>query len=85
MAHLEQHPAAGHAVPAPQAEVMNEFVLRMASHGHSVSGTLMKFDRQYALEQLSHAHTMADEGLRALAMRLFRQFEGRRSPLPHLA
>jgi hypothetical protein len=59
---------------------LHEFTVRMAGHGFSVSGTLMKFDRAYALEQLQLGHTLADAKLREMSMLLFRWFE-RRQPV----
>jgi len=60
---------------------LQAFTLRMASHGHSVSGNMMMDDRRYALQQLSHAHALADGELRGLAMELFRHFERQQSGL----
>lgn len=57
------------------ATALHAFTLRMAGHGFPVSNTLMNRDRSYALEQLQCAHTLADDGLRELAMQLFRHFE----------
>lgn len=55
--------------------LLQEFTLRMASHGHSVSGSMMIGDHDYATQQLAHAHCMADGHLRDLAMALFHHFE----------
>ena len=63
-------------------DALQDFVLRMAGHGHSISTSHMTFDRQYALDQLSHAHTMADDGLRELAVTLFRHIERPRPVSP---
>jgi hypothetical protein len=62
------------------SETLEAFLLLMSGHGHSVSGTLMRFDRQYAMDQLSHAHTLADVELRELSMALFRHAELRDPP-----
>jgi hypothetical protein len=61
--------------------IIQDFAVRMAGHGFSVSGTMMHHDRGYALEQLQHAHTLADDHLRELAMELFRHFERQQSGL----
>ena len=69
------------AVPAeswPDA-LLENFCLRMSSHGMCVSRALMICDRRYALEQISHGHNMADETLRAMAVELFRHFVSQRS------
>jgi hypothetical protein len=68
------------ALPWNEA-LLHVFCLRMASHGMSVSRTLMMCDRRYALQQLDHAHNMADDVLRSMAVSLFRQCEGRISDL----
>lgn len=54
---------------------LQAFTMRMASHGFSVSSTLMTCDRRYALDQLQQAHTLADDPLREMAVELFRHFE----------
>jgi len=61
------------------SRVIQDFTIRMAGHGFSVSGTMMNQDRGYALEQLRQAHTLADSGLRELAVELFRHFERQQS------
>ena len=58
------------------ASTLHAFTVRMASHGFSVSGTLMNHDCGYALDQLRQAHTLADESLRALAVELFGSMRG---------
>ena len=58
---------------------LEAFTMKMAGHGFSVSGLRMNRDRRYALDQLQQAHTLADAGLRALAVELFRHFERRQS------
>lgn len=69
------------AVPAPYwpADLLEAFTLRMAGHGHPVSTSMMRHDRRYGLAQLAHAHSLADEGLREIAMLLFRRFEEHQS------
>lgn len=57
--------------------LLQEFTLRMAAHGHSVSSSMMIGDRDYATQQLAHAHCLADSHLRDLAMALFHHFENR--------
>jgi len=69
------------AMPWPP-ELLDAFALRMSSHGLCVSRSLMTCDRRYALQQLSDAHNMADEGLRLMAVQLFRHFEARQSGIP---
>lgn len=59
------------ALPWPP-ELLRAFSHRMASHGMSVSQTMMLGDRKYALQQLAHAHSMADDTLRSMAVELFR-------------
>jgi hypothetical protein len=68
------HSVQGNTWPAP---VLQAFTVGMASHGFSVSATMMGHDKSYALEQLRHAHTLADARLRELAVELFRYFERR--------
>jgi hypothetical protein len=68
------HSAYADPCPAP---VLQAFTVGMASHGFSVSATMMGNDKLYALEQLRHAHTLADARLRELAVELFRYFERR--------
>ena len=60
-------------------DLLEAFTLQMASHGHSVSSSMMMGDRRYALEQLVHAHSLADDYLHDLAMSLFRHFEVQQS------
>ncbi len=55
--------------------LLEAFSLRMAAHGFCVSSSMMMGDKRYALEQLDTAHCLADDGLRDLAMALFRHFE----------
>jgi hypothetical protein len=57
------------------SSALHAFTVKMAAHGFSVSGTLMRYDRAYALEQLRQAHTLADTALREMAIDLFREFE----------
>ena len=72
---MEAPPADGIWPP----DALQTFSLRMAGHGLSVSSSMMRHDRRYALEQLRLAHTLADDGLRELAMALFRAFEQHQS------
>jgi hypothetical protein len=58
-------------------DVLGDFSLRMASHGLSVSSTLMRRDPGYALEQLHHAHSLRDDGLSRLAEAMAREFQHR--------
>jgi len=69
------------ALPWPQ-DLLENFSLRMSSHGMCVSRALMLCDRRYALEQLAHAHNLADDTLRLMAVQLFRHFEARQSGIP---
>ena len=64
------------------AEQLRAFTLCMASHGMSVSTSMMLGDRRYALETLACAHAMDDAMLRELAMELFRHFERVQSGVP---
>ncbi|GAA6140818.1 hypothetical protein NBRC116584_06360 [Hydrogenophaga sp. 5NK40-0174] len=61
-------------VPWPPG-LLEAFCLRMSSHGMPVSQVMMIGDRQYALKQLVDAHSLADDGLRLIAVQLFRFFE----------
>ncbi|MBS3998267.1 MAG: hypothetical protein KGZ67_13220 [Hydrogenophaga sp.] len=68
------------ALPWPH-DLLVAFSLRMATHGMSLSRSLMLCDRRYALQQLVDAHSLDDEGLRVLAVQLFRHFQARQSRL----
>lgn len=57
------------------SDLLYSFTLRMAARGFCVSASMMLGDRSYALEQLAHAHTLNDEGLRAMAVKLFTYFD----------
>ena len=77
MAYLLTVPGPSESVRHPRywpSDLLYSFTLQMASRGFCVSASMMLGDRQYALEQLAHAHTLNDEGLRALAVRLFTYF-----------
>lgn len=56
-------------------ELLATFTLLMAGHGRCVSSSMMLGDREYAMWQLARAHAMADESLRAVAVRLFTYFD----------
>ena len=56
-------------------ELLGSFTLLMAGHGRCVSSDMMLGDREYAMWQLARAHTMADDQLRAIAVRLFSYFD----------
>ena len=62
------------AMPWPP-ELLEAFALRMAQHGMCISRALMMCDRCYALQQLKDAPNMDDDGLRLMAVQLFRHFE----------
>ncbi len=66
------------ALPWP-LDMLEDFSLRMAGHGLSISRPLMLSDRCYALQQLVSAQTLGDETLRTLSTQLFRHFEMRQS------
>lgn len=66
------------AVPWPPG-LLEAFCVRMGAHGLSVSQVMMMCDRNYALQQLVDAHSLADDGLRLMAVQLFRFFEARQS------
>lgn len=72
------------ALPWPH-DLLAAFSLRMASHGMSISRSLMLCDRRYALQQLVDAHSLDDESLRELAVQLFRHFQAlpARPPASH--
>lgn len=63
---------------------LEAFTARMAGHGFPVSRTMMNHDRGYALDQLRQAHTMADSGLRQLAVELFSHFERQQSGIAYV-
>jgi hypothetical protein len=63
---------------------IQDFSVRMAGHGFSVSGSMMNHHRSYALEQRRHAHSLADDKLREMAVELFRSFERRQSGLGYV-
>lgn len=65
-------------------ELLGTFTLLMTSHGRCVSADLMLGDREYAMWQLARAHTMADDQLRAIALRLFSYFDDPRGWGPAL-
>jgi len=56
-------------------QLLGTFSLLMAGHGRCVSAAMMLGDRDYAMWQLARAHTMADDALRATAVRLFSYFD----------
>ena len=56
-------------------ELLGTFTLLMAGAGRVVSADMMLGDREYAMWQLARAHTMADDQLRAVAVRLFSYFD----------
>ena len=56
-------------------ELLGTFSLLMAGHGRCISSAMMLGDREYAMWQLARAHTMADDQLRAVAVRLFAYFD----------
>lgn len=56
-------------------ELLGTFTLLMAGQGRCVSADMMLGDREYAMWQLARAHTMADDQLRAVAVRLFSYFD----------
>ncbi|MEO7548054.1 MAG: hypothetical protein ABIT82_06490 [Ramlibacter sp.] len=63
---------ASHYCPS---ELLGTFCLLMAGHGRCVRAAMMLGDREYAMWQLARAHTLADEPLRAVAVRLFTYFD----------
>ncbi len=63
-------------------DLLRAFTLGMASHGLSVSTSMMMDNRRYALETLAFAHSLADAALHELAMGLFRRFERAQSGIP---
>jgi hypothetical protein len=56
-------------------QLLGSFTLLMAGHGRSVSSSMMLGDREYAMWQLARAHALADDQLRAIAVRLFAYFD----------
>jgi hypothetical protein len=71
----DEFEALGDASRYCPTELLGTFTLLMAGHGRCVSADMMLGDRDYALWQLARAHTMADEQLRAVAVRLFSYFD----------
>lgn len=67
-------------VPWPEA-LLEQFSLRMAGHGMSVSRTHMLGNPGYALQQLAHARALGDDTLSLLAGQLFRFYESHQSGL----
>lgn len=78
------HPAyalrrqSAHALPWSD-DLLNQFGLRMASHGMSISRTQMHTIPGYALEQLAHARALDDDLLQLLVVRMFRLYEAHQS------
>ena len=70
----EYNEASGAACYCPH-ELLGNFALLMAGHGRTVSSAMMLGDRGYAMWQLARAQAMADEQLRALAVKLFGYFD----------
>ena len=58
-------------------DLLENFSLRMARHGMSISRGMMMCDRRYAVEQLTHAKSMEDPCLYDLATQLFAHYEAR--------
>ncbi len=56
-------------------DLLGTFTLLMAGHGRCVSAAMMLGDREYAMWQLARAQTLADEELKAVALRLFAYFD----------
>ena len=56
-------------------QLLGTFSLLMAGHGRCVSSSMMLGDREYAMWQLARAHALADDALRAVAVRLFTYFD----------
>ncbi len=56
-------------------QLLGTFTLLMAGHGRCVSADMMLGDGEYAMWQLARAHTLADDQLRAVAVRLFSYFD----------
>ena len=56
-------------------QLLGTFTLLMAGQGRCVSSAMMLGDREYAMWQLARAHTMADDQLRAVAVKLFTYFD----------
>jgi hypothetical protein len=71
----DEFEALGDASRYCPTELLGSFTLLMAGHGRCVSADMMLGDHDYALWQLARAHTMADEQLRAVAVRLFSYFD----------
>ena len=63
------------ASPYCPTDLLGTFTLLMAGQGRCVSSDMMLGDREYAMWQLARAHTMADDQLRAIAVRLFSYFD----------
>lgn len=74
-ASLESCDEAAEATPRQRgecpAQLLDEFVHRMADHGRSIQGDLMQADPEYAMWQLARARTTDDAPLRQVAAQLF--------------
>jgi hypothetical protein len=57
------------------ADLLDDFIFRMAATGQCVSSSMMLGSREYAIEKLSGAHTLDDDGLRQLAVQMFAYFD----------
>lgn len=58
-------------------DLLENFSLRMARHGMSISRALMMCDRSYAVQQLTHARSLDDACLYDLATQLLTHYEAR--------
>ena len=58
-------------------DLLENFSLRMAKHGMSISRALMMCDRDYAVQQLTHAKNIEDPFLYDMAAQLFTHYEAR--------
>ena len=71
-----------HQLVLPWPELLLEqFSLRMASHGMSISRTHMQGNPGYALQQLAHARAMGDDTLTLLSGQLFMFYQSHQSGL----
>ncbi len=56
--------------------LLAQFAAGARAAGLVVGPQRMRYDRRYAQQCLAAAHALGDEALRALALRLFEQYQG---------
>ncbi|MDT7835645.1 hypothetical protein [Aquabacterium sp. OR-4] len=56
--------------------LLADFARQARAAGLAAGPQRMRYDRRYALQILAAAHALGDEALRAVALRLFEQYQG---------